>query len=168
MRAYFSLGSNQGDRAQYLTLGVHRVRGDDVHRVSRVYQTDPVGGVAQDDFWNLVIEVATPATPRDLLARIHDAEAAARRTREVRWGPRTLDVDILWIDGVTCDEPDLTVPHPRMYQRRFVLVPLRELRPDLVSAQDLRRADGRVHLLGTLETLHYTERHPRGWNGEPL
>jgi 7,8-dihydro-6-hydroxymethylpterin-pyrophosphokinase len=78
----------------------------------------------------------------------------AQRTRDIHWGPRTLDVDIIWIDGVNCDEPQLTVPHPRMLERNFVLVPLRELREDLVSDEDLRRAEGRVDVVGTLETLH--------------
>jgi 2-amino-4-hydroxy-6-hydroxymethyldihydropteridine diphosphokinase len=123
-------------------------------RVSRVYQSEPVGGVVQDDFWNLVLEVSTEASAYELLARAHAAEDAAERTREVRWGPRTLDVDIVWIDGVTCDDEELTVPHPRLFERNFVLVPLRELREDLVSDAQLDSADGVVAVVGTLETLH--------------
>jgi 2-amino-4-hydroxy-6-hydroxymethyldihydropteridine diphosphokinase len=153
-RAYFSLGTNLGDRGAFLVLGVSVVSGAEPHRVSRVYNSEPVGGVAQDDFWNLVLEVTTRATPHQLLERVAEAETAALRTRDIRWGPRTLDVDIIWIDGVICDEPELTVPHPRMFERNFVLVPLRELREDLVSDEDLRRADGRVHVVGTLESLH--------------
>jgi 2-amino-4-hydroxy-6-hydroxymethyldihydropteridine diphosphokinase len=153
-RAYFSLGSNQGDRAAFLNAAVRSVSRDDAHRESRVYQTEPVGGVAQDDFWNMVLEVTTSASPPDLLARIRDAESAAQRTRDVHWGPRTLDVDLLWVDDVTWSDAELTVPHPQMYQRRFVLVPLRELREDLVSDEALALADGRVRLLGTLDTLH--------------
>jgi 2-amino-4-hydroxy-6-hydroxymethyldihydropteridine diphosphokinase len=89
-----------------------------------------------------------------LLARVRATEAAALRTREVRWGPRSLDVDIIWMDNVTCDDEELTVPHPRAFERNFVLVPWRELRADLVSDEDIRRADGAVQVLGTLETLH--------------
>lgn len=122
-------------------------------RVSRVYRSEPVGGVAQDDFWNLVVEVETTASPHELLARARAAEANAQRTREVRWGPRTLDVDIVWIDGVACDDEELTVPHARMFERNFVLVPLRELRQDLVTDEVLSTADGAVSVLGTLETL---------------
>lgn len=153
-RAYFSLGTNLGSRAENLTLAVTSVARAEDYRTSRVYQSEPVGGVAQDDFWNMVLEVTTTATPHELLARAHDAETAAHRTREVHWGPRTLDVDIVWVDGVVSDEPELTIPHPRMYERAFVLVPLRELREDLVSEDALRRAVGRVTVLGTLETLH--------------
>lgn len=153
-RAYFSLGSNLGDRRAHLALGVSMMRGDEPSRISRVYQSEPVGGVPQDDFWNLVLEVTTGATPRELLARARAAESAAQRTRDVRWGPRTLDVDIVWIDGVTSDDEELTLPHPRLYERRFVLVPLRELREDLVSEEQVRDADGDLEVLGTLESLH--------------
>ena len=153
-RAYFSLGSNLGDRAELLRRGVEVVAAGEAARWSRVYQTEPVGGVVQDDFWNLVLEVDTAATPRELLERAPLAEAEAQRTRERRWGPRTLDVDIVWIDEVTCDEDDLVVPHPRMFERNFVLVPLRELREDLVSEPQLARAHGRVAVVGTLDTLH--------------
>lgn len=153
MSAYFSLGANVGDRGGYLRLGVRLVAGDDAHRVSLVYVTEPVGGVAQDDFWNLVLEVDTDDAPSALLARAQGAEEAAGRTREVRWGPRTLDVDVLWVDGVTSDDPEITIPHPRLHERCFALVPLRALRPDLVDEEALARASGRVEVLGTLETL---------------
>ena len=123
------------------------------NRLSRVYCSEPVGGVAQDDFWNMIVELDTRATPQELLTRAHLAETAAQRTRDVRWGPRTLDVDIVWIDGVTCDDEELTVPHPRMFERHFVLVPLRELRADLVSDDVLARGGGALSVLGTLESL---------------
>lgn len=152
-RAYLSLGTNLGDRGHNLALGVRIMTEGEVSSVSRVYRSEPVGGVVQDDFWNLIVEVDTDATPRELLARVRAAETAAQRTREVRGGPRTLDVDIVWIDGVVCDDDELTVPHPRMFQRNFVLVPLRELREDLVSDDDLARAVGALSILGTLETL---------------
>ena len=152
-RAYFSLGTNLGCRALYLSLGVRMMSLNEVSRTSRVYRSAPVGGVAQDDFWNLILEVDTLATPHELLARAQAAEVAAQRTREVRWGPRTLNVDIVWIDDVVCDDDELTVPHPRMYERNFVLVPLRELREDLVENDVLADADGAVSVLGTLETL---------------
>ncbi len=153
-RAYFSLGSNIADRAAYLALGVSVMAADHAHRVSRVYETEPVGGVVQDDFWNLVLEVQTTESPRRLLERVRVAEEAATRTRQVRWGPRTLDVDIVWIDDGAYHDEELTVPHPRLYERNFVLVPLRELRPDLVSEDDLRAAHGAVRILGTLDSLH--------------
>ncbi len=152
-RVYFSLGSNLGDRARYLRDGVRDVARDEPHRVSRVYLTEPVGGVSQDDFWNVVLEVTTSAPPEELLNRLRAAEARAERLREVRWGPRTLDVDLVRWEDEDSEDPELTVPHPRYRERRFVLAPLRELRPEWVSDEDVERAEGEVHILGTLEDV---------------
>jgi 2-amino-4-hydroxy-6-hydroxymethyldihydropteridine diphosphokinase len=152
-RAYLSLGTNVGDRAEHLSEGVRLVTEGAAHRVSRVYVTEPVGGVPQPDFWNLVVELDTSDTPEELLARAHRAEAARGRVRDVRWGPRTLDVDILYVEGYARDDPGLTVPHPRLYERAFVLAPLRELAPELVSEAQLAAGAGRVAVLGTLESL---------------
>ena len=91
-----------------------------------------------------IAELDTDLTARQLLAVCARLEAAAERVRIERWGPRTLDVDVLWIDGVTVDEPDLVVPHPRMGERRFVLAPLRDLAPDLVSDAAVAAAEGEV------------------------
>ena len=153
MRAYLSLGSNLGDRAAHLAAGVEIVAAGEHVRVSRVYETEPVGGVDQDDFWNLVIELETDATPRELLERAHMAEEARGRTHETRWGPRTLDVDVLVVGDVISDDPEITVPHPRMFERLFVLVPLAELAPERVSRAALERGVGRVAPIGTLESL---------------
>ncbi len=150
---YLSLGSNVGDPQQHLASGLAIVCEGDVHRTSRVYETDPVGGLAQDNFWNLVVEVLTDATAHQLLARAQAAELANGRTRGLRWGPRTLDVDVLLVGNETSDPPEILVPHPRLYERAFVLVPLRELAADLVSEDQLRDSVGRVVALGTLETL---------------
>jgi 2-amino-4-hydroxy-6-hydroxymethyldihydropteridine diphosphokinase len=153
VKAYLSLGSNVGDRAAHLAAGVEIVAAREPYRLSHVYETEPVGGVAQDDFWNLVIELETHATPRELLERARAAEGARARVREVRWGPRTLDVDVLLVGDLVSDDPDVTVPHPRMFERLFVLVPLAELAPALVSPAALERGVGRVAPLGTLESL---------------
>ena len=113
--------------------------------VSGLYETAPVGGPEQDDYLNQVVEIATTLGPHDLLDAVHRVEAALGRERLVRWGPRTLDLDILWYDLTSVAEPDLEVPHPRMEERRFVLEPLAELAPDLVlpsgrtAAQALER-----------------------------
>jgi 2-amino-4-hydroxy-6-hydroxymethyldihydropteridine diphosphokinase len=148
--AYFSLGSNLGDREAFLRLGLTFLSDHENLRVSSVYETEPVGGVSQDDFWNVVAEVETTATPVELLARCRAAEAAAERVRDVRWGPRTLDVDLLLLGDYESDDPELIVPHPRMWQRRFVLAPLAELRPDLVSEEVLALASGDVRVITTL------------------
>jgi 2-amino-4-hydroxy-6-hydroxymethyldihydropteridine diphosphokinase len=152
-RCYLSLGSNVGDRAEHLAAGLEIVCANDVARTSQVYETEPVGGVEQDDFWNMVVEIISHATPRALLERARAAEVARGRTRDVRWGPRTLDVDVLLVGNESSDDPLILVPHPRLFERSFVLVPLRELAPGLVSDAQLLAGVGRVRALGTLETL---------------
>ena len=151
--AYFSLGSNLGDRATYLRDAVQVVADNDPYRLSSIYETESVGGVDQAVFWNAVLEVVTAASPLELLARAHRAEVAAQRTRDVRWGPRTLDVDVLLVGDESWNDAALTVPHPRMWERRFVLVPLAELAPTLVAEDVVAAATGAVHRLGTLDTL---------------
>ena len=152
-RAYFSLGSNLGDRREHLAVGVDLVVENEAHRASSVYETEPVGGVVQDPYWNMVIEVTTDATAHELLARAHRAEEARGRVRDVRWGPRTLDVDVLLVGDERSDDPELTLPHPRMNERSFVLVPLHELAPELVTREQLDAGVGAVSRLGTLESL---------------
>jgi 2-amino-4-hydroxy-6-hydroxymethyldihydropteridine diphosphokinase len=151
--AYLSLGTNIGDRAAHLTGALSTLAAGDPYRLSNVYETEPVGGVAQDDFWNVVMEITTEASAEELLARVRRAEDEAHRTREVRWGPRTLDVDVLLVGDEVRDDPALTLPHPRMHERAFVLRPLRELAPALVSDEQLASAVGHVVELGTLSTL---------------
>ena len=142
MRAFLSLGSNVGDRRAHLRTAVDSL--PDVVAVSPVYETDPVGGPEQGAYLNVVVELDTTIEPSALLGICHRIEASAHRVRDVRWGPRTLDVDIIWMDGVEMDTERLTLPHPRWRERRFVVAPLRDLAPDLVSADDVEQADGRV------------------------
>jgi 2-amino-4-hydroxy-6-hydroxymethyldihydropteridine diphosphokinase len=147
MRAFLGLGSNLGDRWQYLRDGVAAL--PDVVAVSPVYETDPVGGPAgQGSYLNLVVELDTRRSPRALLEAAQAAEAAAHRIRRQRWGPRTLDVDVLLVGDQVLDEPDLVIPHPRLWQRPFVLVPLADLAPELVGRR-AAFADG-VRLAGKL------------------
>ena len=151
-RAFLGLGSNLGDRVAYLRAAV--AAAPDVVAVSPVYETVPVGGPDdQGAYLNLVLELDSTLDARGLLKACHRLEAAAARVREIRWGPRTLDVDVLWVEGETVTDPDLVVPHPRMRERRFVLAPLADLAPDLVSAADLVAADGEVSVLGALADL---------------
>jgi 2-amino-4-hydroxy-6-hydroxymethyldihydropteridine diphosphokinase len=147
-RVFLGMGSNLGDRRRQLADAVASLHG--VTAVSPVYETAPVGGPAQGAFLNIVVELATALSPRHLLGVCHRLEAAAGRMRGERWGPRTLDVDLLWMSGVTVDEPDLVVPHPRMWERRFVLAPLADLAPELVPARVLALSEGRVRSLGPL------------------
>lgn len=148
-RAFLGMGSNLGDRRAHLSDAVTTL-GDMVVAVSDVYETAPVGGPRQSQFLNLVVEVDTDLSPHDLLRVCWRLEAAAGRVRETRWGPRTLDVDVLWIDGVALEDEDLTVPHPRMWERRFVLAPLSELAPELLPDDWETQADGMVRRVGAL------------------
>jgi 2-amino-4-hydroxy-6-hydroxymethyldihydropteridine diphosphokinase len=129
-RAYLGIGSNLGDRVSSLQLAVDHLaatEGITVVGVSSVYETTPVGGPEQPDYLNAVVAVETTLTAHELLHVAHDIEAAAERVRTVRWGPRTLDVDVLLVGDERIDDPDLVVPHPRMTERAFVMVPLAEL-----------------------------------------
>lgn len=146
LRAFIGIGSNMGDRLAFIRSAVAGL--PDVVAVSPVYETEPVGGPpGSDPYLNLVVELSTEMSPRDLLLLAGRLEQEADRTREVRNGPRTLDVDVLLVGDVSVDEPDLIVPHPRMWERRFVLAPLADLAPELVGADRLDAAGGRVRRL---------------------
>ncbi|HWC32078.1 MAG TPA: 2-amino-4-hydroxy-6-hydroxymethyldihydropteridine diphosphokinase [Actinomycetota bacterium] len=131
-RAFLGLGSNEGDRLAALQRAVEllRARGVRILRSSRVYETDPVGGPSQPDYLNAVIEVEVDGSAYDLLDACRTVEEEMGRVRLERWGPRAIDLDVLTFGGEEIDEPDLQVPHPRMHERGFVLVPLLELDAD--------------------------------------
>lgn len=135
-RAYLGIGSNLGDRLANLQSavdGLARTPGITVTAVSPVYETEPVGGPEQPEYLNAVVGIDTARTPRELLGVAHSIEDAAQRVRDVRWGPRTLDVDVLLVGEDVVDEPDLQVPHPRMRERAFVMAPLTDLEPSLAD-----------------------------------
>jgi len=131
MRAAFGLGSNLGNRNAYLVdavLGL--VAAGEVLEVSEFLETAPVGGPPQPDYLNAAVTVETERTPRELLALAQRLEREAGRERGIRFGPRTLDVDLLLYGEERVEEPDLVVPHPRLAERRFVLEPLAEIALD--------------------------------------
>lgn len=128
-----ALGSNLGDRQDILQGAVDAIvglPGVRVTAVSPVYETVPVGGPAQPDYLNAVVLADAARPARELLDRLHEIEAAFDRVRLVRWGPRTLDIDIIVFDSVRCDDPELTLPHPRAHERAFVLAPWHDVDPD--------------------------------------
>jgi quinolinate synthase len=134
-RVFLGLGSNLGDREEMLRQARERLGSlpeTSLLRASGLYVTAPVGGPVQDDYLNQVVEVRTGLSLRGLLEAVGRIEAALGRERTLRWGPRTIDLDILWYDGASVAEADLEVPHPRIEERRFVLEPLDELAPDLM------------------------------------
>lgn len=130
MVAVLSLGSNLGDRSAHLRAGLEVIASlVPVLAVSPIYETDPVGGVDQPAYLNCVALVDT-SDPERAFAAAHLAEQTRGRLRSVRWGPRTLDVDVIDVDGQVRDDPRLTLPHPRTHEREFVLRPWHDLDPD--------------------------------------
>ena len=130
--AYLGLGSNLGDRLGNLQAavdGLHEADGLRVVASSRVWETAPVGP-PQPDYLNAVVRIETDLSPADLLAACRRVEESLGRVRRERWGARTIDVDVLLFDARTVDGPDLVVPHPRLTERAFVVLPLLELDPD--------------------------------------
>lgn len=130
--AYIALGSNMGDKKGYLEMGVEglrQTRGCRVEAVSDFLVTEPYGMVEQDEFLNGAMKIRTLLTPHELLERLHQIEQEAKRERVVRWGPRTLDLDILLYDDLILDEEELHIPHIEMYKREFVLKPLCQIAP---------------------------------------
>lgn len=130
--AFLGLGSNVGDRLAYLQQGVDRLEEERrirVDAVSSIYETAPVGGPPQDPYLNMALRVATTASPHGLLRACQRAERAAGRVRTVRWGPRTLDVDVLLYADRRIATRRLVVPHPRLVERPFALIPLIEVAP---------------------------------------
>ena len=152
--AVVALGSNLGDRAGFLRLGVDALGG--VLRQSRVYETEPVGGPDdQGAYLNMIVVVQTPLDPFAFIRRCQRIEATAGRQRLVHWGPRTLDVDLLFYDDATIDTTELTIPHPRYAQRRFVLHPLSDVAPERCpEGWDEALAPGGVWPIGTLDELN--------------
>lgn len=155
--AFLGLGSNIGDRTETLRRALRQI--PELAAVSSLYETEPVGGPEQSAYFNIVIKLETSKTPRQLLQLCAELETDAGRERTIRWGPRTLDVDVLLVeapshgltppDGCSVDdgllvveEPDLQVPHPRMAQRNFVMLPLLEIAPEVAQHGLLQLADG--------------------------
>lgn len=148
---FLGLGSNLGDRLTNLQAAVDALQVEPGLRViasSRVWETVPVGGPPQPDYLNAVLRVETDLSARDLLDVARRVEARLGRVRKERWGARTLDVDILLYDEEQIDEPDLVVPHPRMWERPFVLLPLLELEPDPFRPIDPPLSDLRIDVSG--------------------
>lgn len=133
---FLGLGSNVGDRENQLKEAIRLLdeqSGIKVVKVSSFYETEPVGYVDQPDFLNLCVEIQTELSPKAVLERGLAIEQQLHRVRKERWGPRTLDIDILLYGDQIIEEQDLTIPHPRMTERAFVLIPLQEIAPNKVE-----------------------------------
>ncbi|MBK0402340.1 2-amino-4-hydroxy-6-hydroxymethyldihydropteridine diphosphokinase [Adhaeribacter sp. BT258] len=132
--AFLLLGSNLGDRLSFLNLAITSLQktAGEIKNLSSVYETAAWGNTEQQAFLNQVLELETSLLPEQLLAQIHHIEKAAGRVRTEHWGPRELDIDILFFGKLLVNMPNLAVPHPQLHLRRFTLLPLAEIAPDLV------------------------------------
>jgi 2-amino-4-hydroxy-6-hydroxymethyldihydropteridine diphosphokinase len=132
-KVYLALGSNIGDRIRNLNDAVDQLaktEGIEVINVSKIYETEPVGYLKQDKFLNMVILIGTDRKPLELLVELQKIEKELKRTREIHWGPRTIDIDILLYNEMEINLPELSIPHPRMNERAFVLIPLKDVIED--------------------------------------
>lgn len=146
--AFLGLGSNLGDRRGHLLQALRGLAADPAIRVvcgSSVYESKPVGVIEQPDFLNMVVEIGTTHPPLSLLAACLDLEARLGRERRERWGPRVIDLDVLTYGRLPWNDDRLVLPHPRMHERSFVLMPLAEIAPELlVNGMNVRDLAARV------------------------
>ena len=157
IESFVGIGSNVGDRAQFVRSAVEQLNAADgleVTATSSLYETSPIGGPPQRSYVNMVVRIRTSLDHRALLEACQGIEQRlGRESSDIRWGPRVVDLDILTFDNTKISEPDLEIPHPRMTQRRFVLIPLLEIAPDLVDpwgdpySRAMDVAEGDVELL---------------------
>jgi 2-amino-4-hydroxy-6-hydroxymethyldihydropteridine diphosphokinase len=155
--SFIGVGSNVGDRENFVRRGVEeigQVDGISVVKISSLYATAPIGGPPQRSFINLVVEIDTTLSPRELLEALQGIEQRiGREPSDIRWGPRVVDLDILTFEDEKVSEPDLEIPHPRMKERRFVLIPLLEIEPDAADPWGTRYADSLDEAEGDVEHL---------------
>ncbi len=146
---YLSLGGNQGDSLEYLLQAVIALseKGITIKKLSSIYQTEPVGYIDQPDFLNMAVQGETQLEPIELLRCCQAVESELKRVRVQRWGPRTIDIDILFYGTEQIRQDELTVPHPRLRERAFVLVPLKEISPEKFAELGVVIPEQKISLL---------------------
>lgn len=157
--AYVALGANLGDREASLSDALNRLAaepGIETRSISPIYETAPVGHTEQPSFLNMVVRVVTELSPLELLRRLLAIEREMGRVRDIRWGPRNIDLDLLLVGETSMDTPELTLPHPRMGERAFVLVPLKDVWPE----------DGAFPWADALGAMSLEQEGIRLWQGE--
>lgn len=133
MKAVIALGANIGDPREQMEIAISLLRESlEIKSVSSIYTTAPVGGIDQPDFLNAVCIAESELPAADLLALLHGIEKTLGRTREIHWGPRTIDLDLIQYGGILSYAEELTLPHPRAHERRFVLEPWNEIDPEAI------------------------------------
>ena len=160
MRTFLGLGSNLGDREENLGKAVSlvtEIADTYIHKMSSIYETEPVGLDLKYTFLNAVLQLRTFANPLDLLRHLQDIEIALGRVRTGAWGPRTIDIDILLYEDYYIDLPNLIVPHPHLKKRRFVLEPLYEIAPEfLIDGNGQTVADALLQCTDPHRVAHYS------------
>lgn len=156
--AFLGLGSNLGDRQSYLDVARRQLAAHPAVQIiqsSSLYETEPVGYLDQGWFLNQVVEIETILDPEELLLFTQEIENELGRKRLIHWGPRVIDLDILLYGNRVMNTPDLIIPHPRMYERQFVMVPLREIAPDLLHPDGIstRQHLDLLHIRGDAEKI---------------
>ena len=142
VRTFLSLGSSLGDKKKYLDGAIEALKntaGTEVKKVSSYIETEPYGGVAENTFLNCAVEIETYLTPHALLGEIHKIEAAFGRKRDVHWGDRTLDIDIVFFGNRVIFDDCLIIPHPEYSKRDFVLTPLKEIAPEFLTPDEHKK-----------------------------
>ncbi len=165
---YLSMGSNKNDRFAYLQKAVNLIEDDENIRllnVSSVYETLPFGNLIQENFYNTAVEILTLLDPIDLLKRLKEIESEIGRSENEKWGPREIDLDIIFYDDIVIDEKELIIPHPGVYERDFFLIPLLELNDKLCDPKTGKRLNDFINELKSKKivkkldkTLSYKER----------
>lgn len=158
---YLAVGSNLGDKEEYIRQGIWKLQKHPqicVERVSELLVTEPYGGVAQDEFLNGAIRIKTLLTPKELLTELHQIEAEAGRERKVHWGPRTLDLDIIFYDKLVYEDDELIMPHIDMQNRYFVLKPLSEIAPNMRHPILGKTVSEMLAAVNTVEKTVHTDR----------
>jgi 2-amino-4-hydroxy-6-hydroxymethyldihydropteridine diphosphokinase len=157
IESFVGIGSNVGDRAQFVRNAVEQLNaaeGVEITATSSLYETSPIGGPPQRSYINMVIRLRTSLDHRQLLELCQSVEQRlGREASDIRWGPRVVDLDILAFDNTKISEPDLEIPHPRMTGRRFVLIPLLEIDPEVADPWGGRYADALDEAEGDVELL---------------
>jgi 2-amino-4-hydroxy-6-hydroxymethyldihydropteridine diphosphokinase len=152
LKAYLGLGSNLGNRAENLSMAIEmisKVKGIEILRISKTYETSPAGYESQPDFLNCAIEIETSLSSSDLLKKLLEIETEMGRVRVIKWGPRSIDIDILFYSDNVVDTSELTIPHPEIQNRAFVLAPLNDLAPYLVHPVSKKNIEQLLEEIGS-------------------
>lgn len=165
-RAFLSIGSNIGKRERYLYEAIQAIEKHSIKisNFSSIFETDPVGFTEQDLFLNMVIEIETVKNPHELLEICLDIEQQLDRKRIIHWGPRTIDLDIILFNEEIIHTKDLIIPHPRMHERAFVLVPLAEINGEIVIPNINRTVDNLLHQINSTGVRLWKKKQDRDIN----